>query len=519
MISAEHIRKLQRNPVVHIEKVQGCQTLTPYQRQICQDIADNNLVAISACHDVGKTFLMSKIALWFGSVFPRCKIITTAPTWTQVELLLWSEIRAGWASSKLPLGGRMLQTEWKIDDDWFAVGLSPRDDADSSGGGQGKTSGFQGFHAPYILIIFDEATAISVKRWIQAQGMMTSANVRLVAIGNPTTKNSEFYKCFQSRLWKKIHITCFDSPNLIANGITSLELLRAEVQIVKEMNDQEAQARMRAYKVVMPALLTLAWVVDRALTWGIEHPLFISKALGEFPDEDDSTLISLGAVERSQARPAIMNSGQMVGLGVDVARYGDDSSVLTSIWGNVVQKPKVKVKKDITEISGETVREINRLVAMGAEPSLIHVGIDGTGLGAGVVDCVKEAKRTRSFPDQVTIHEVHFGQGFDYIGESDSAKRRIEELQKLYSNRKAKLFVELATDLKEDLVLPSEAVYQEELPTLMGKFDSKGRHVMEPKEDYRDRTGRSSPDHADSLAIANEMRKMESNAVGVIRVV
>src|SRR5271154_1265127 len=100
MLSIEDFKKFQRNPVAYIETVQGVSTLTPYQRQLCQDIVDNKLICIKACHDVGKTFLMAKIVLWFGSVFPRSKIITTAPSWPQVELLLWSEIRAGWAASK-----------------------------------------------------------------------------------------------------------------------------------------------------------------------------------------------------------------------------------------------------------------------------------------------------------------------------------------------------------------------------------------------------------------------------------
>lgn len=514
MNQTELLRTLQQHPIGHVERIQGVKSLTGYQKKILTAVATHNQVAIAACHDVGKTFTMAKAVLWFGSVFPKCKIITTAPSWMQVELLLWSEIRAGWNSSKVPLGGRMLTTEWKIDDDWFAVGMSPKDDADSSGGGQGKSSGFQGFHAPYILVLFDEATGVPSKRWIQAQGMMTSANVRFIAIGNPTTKNCEFYRCFQSRLWHKIYITCFDSPNLIANGITDLPKLRSEVDSIRAMTDDQAQERIRSYRVVAPSLLTLTWVVERALTWGMDHPLFISKALGGFPEEDDSTLISLGTVEQSQARLADMRPGQRIGIGVDVARYGSDSSVITSIWGHGAMKPKKLVKRDTMEIAGATILEIDHLISLGASPHIISVGIDATGIGAGVIDSLNESLRSGRIPRGVQIHEVHFGQGFDY----EPSDRKREELQKLYTNRKAKIFVELAQDLKGDLCLSSDSAYVEELPTLIGGFDSRGRHVMESKEDYRARTGRSSPDHADSLAIANEMRKMTDGGVGVMRV-
>lgn len=515
MLNQNDLLKLQRNPVGHIEKIQGVSTLTEYQKKICREIAANNQVAISACHDVGKTYIMAKIALWFGSSFPRSKIITTAPSWPQVELLLWSEIRSGWASSKMPLGGRMLTTEWKIDDDWFAVGMSPREDADGSGGGQGTTSGFQGFHAPYILVIFDEATGVSTKRWIQAQGMLTSANVRFVVIGNPTTKNCEFYRCFQSRVWKKIHITCFDSPNLQANGIMGMETLKAEVERVRLMSDAQAQERLRSYKVVAGSLLTLSWVIERALVWGIDHPLFVSKVLGGFPEEDDSTLISLGTVEQAQARTSFMQLGQRIGIGVDVARYGDDNSVITSMWGPNVLRPKMLMKRDTMEIAGATIQEIDRLIEIKADPALISVGVDATGIGAGVIDSLLETQRGGQIHPAIQIHEIHFGQRFDYIKKD----REREEYDKLYANRKAKIFVELANDMKQEIVLPPEGIYSEELPTLMARFDSKGRHVMESKEDYRTRTGRPSPDHSDSLAIANEMRKLEGSGVGVIRVI
>lgn len=508
-------QNLRSDPAAHIEQIQGVSTLTEFQTRIAREIAAHDRIAISACHDVGKTFLVSKMVLWFGSVFRGSKIITTAPTWTQVEHLLWSEIRAGYSNSKIRLGGRMLTTEWKIDSDWFAIGLSPKDDADTSGGGQGATSGFQGFHAPYILVIFDEATGVPSKRWIQAQGMLTSANVKFVAIGNPTTKNCEFFKCFQSRLWRKIYISCFDSPNLQANGIFNISDLEKELNVLRELSEEKAFERIKSYKVVVPALITLSWVVDRAFVWGLKHPLFISKVLGQFPDEDDSTLIPLGVVENAQRRLPPPKSNGRCGIGVDVARYGSDKSVITSILGDQVMPSRVMVKKDTMEIAGQTVREIDDRIKAGTYPSLISVGVDATGIGSGVVDSLLESQRNGIIHREVTIVEVHFGQGFDYI--RDETER--EECKGLYINRKAKLYVELASDLKNALCLPEDSVYLEELPTIVSEYDSKGRHVIESKEDYRDRTGRSSPDHSDALAIANEMRKQLSPSAGVIRVI
>lgn len=506
--------RLQSDPIYHIEKVQGVQTLEPYQRRACETILKNQFTAIRASHDLGKTWLLAKLVLWFGSSFPYCKIITTAPTWLQVEMLLWSEIRHGFNASKTHLGGRMLDTEWKVDNNWFAIGMSPRDDADSSGGGQGVTSGFQGFHAKHILIIFDEATGVPTKRWLQAHGMTTSANVRWVAIGNPTTKNCEFAKCFTSPTWAKVHLSCFDSPNLIANGITDMDKLKFEVDILRELGEEQARERMSNYKVVQESLLTLHWVVDRAMAWGFDHPLFQGKVLGNFPDEDENALFTLGDIEGAQRRTHAERPTDRWSLGVDVARFGTDRTVLTPLRGLNVLPSTMLVKRDTTQVSGECVKLCREAIKSGVSPERCAIIIDGTGVGAGVVDAVKEAQRHGQFSEKVEIREVHFGQGFDKLSESKDRDYAKEH----YVNLKAKMFVDLSSAIKTELSLPNLTAYSEELPTIPYFLDSKGKYFIESKDDYKKRTGLPSPDYSDALALANFGRTQVQSPVGVMRV-
>lgn len=514
MTDAEWLSKLQGDPCLHIEQIQGVSTLQPYQSVIAQAIASNRLTAIRAAHGVGKSWLLAHIVLWFGSSFPRSKIITTAPTFTQVESLLWSEIRAGYSASRFPLGGRMLNTDWKLDDDWFAIGLSPKDDADSESG-QGKTSGFQGFHAPHLLIVFDEATGVSEKRWIQAQGMLTSANVKMVVIGNPTSKSTAFYRCFKSPQWKKIKISCFDSPNVQANGIHNLEDLKAELGRLKEMGEEAALTAIEAYKVVHPALLTLQAVVDSAIKWGVDHPLFISKFLGEFPEEDENSLFTLGMIEIAQARMYYPKITDRFSIGIDVARFGGDRSVLTPIWGSQVYDPQALMKRDNTEVAGAAIKMLREYLERGVDPELATLIIDGTGVGSGVVDILKEQKRFGRIHHKVEIREIHFGQGFA----DERLDKEREYDAKHYANMKAKMIVRLSQDMKTTLALPSNGAYSEELPTILYFLDSKGRYVIESKDDYKERTGLQSPDYGDSLALANEGRYTQKQEVGQMRVI
>lgn len=496
----EAVRKFQTNPALFFEKILGVDSLEEYQRRVLETIAAHDRVAISACHDVGKSWTLARVVLWYVSCFPYCKVITTAPTFNQVKNILWSEIRSAYSRSKFPLGGKMNMTEWQVtpEGDWFALGFTPRNEL-SGESGQGTQSSFQGFHAPHVLLVFDEATGVPHNIWTMAEGILTSANVKFVAIGNPTSRNSEFFRCFQSPEWTKIHLNCFDSPNLRANGITTIEHLRSEVDKVRGMNDEEAKAHLNSYKIEKPYLLSPKWVVSMGLPrkWGLDHPLFVSKVLGEFPKDSDGTLIPLGSVEESFYRVVYPAASDRKTLGVDVARFGSDSTVLSALHGKKQTALKALVKKDTTEVVGEI---INFSREHGPFDVIV---VDETGVGGGVVDGLEEAKRAGRLPGNTEIRGVQFGSGVECDGH-DSCKH-VDCLKGKYVNLKARMFGLLRDDMKDTngITLLKEDVYLDELPTILYGFDSKGRMLIESKDDYKRRTGRKSPDHADSLALAN----------------
>ncbi len=446
---------------------------------------------------------MARIVIWFATCFPYSKVITTAPTYNQVKNILWSEIRAAHARALFPLGGKLNLTDWQLskEGDWFAIGFTPKNEL-TGGEGQGTQSSFQGFHAPYILVVFDEATGIAHNIWTMAEGLLTSDNVKFVAIGNPTSRNSEFYNCFRSAAWKKVYLTCFNSPNLIANGITDQTKLESEIDRVKAMPDAEAQAHMKTYEAPRPYLLSTKWVIASIIKWGMKHPLTVSKILGKFPEEGDNTLIPLGCVEAAQLRLYYPTASDRKIIGIDVARFGTDSTVLTAMHGLRVLKIKALAKRDTIEVSGEAQAfALECFPEYGAD---IYV-VDETGLGAGVVDTLRDAFKDIRLR-QPQVRGVQFGAGVECTGPNDCQHRDATECDKArFVNLKARMFGLLSDDLKhaDGMTLPDEAIYLEELPTILYGFDSKGRMVIESKEDYKRRTGRSSPDTSDSLALAN----------------
>lgn len=503
---SETLARYQTYPKQFFEEVLGVDTLEPYQDKVLSAIAKYSQVCIRATHSISKTYTLGRVVLWFFSCFHESIIITTAPTDRQVKKLLWGEIRNAHKTSKYPIGGRLLDKELVLGDKWYAIGFSTKDTGGTDK--EQKGSAFQGFHSKHVLIVFDEATGITPDVFKMAEGLLTSGYVvKWVCIGNPTTRNCKFFSLFGDPSWHEIHLSCFDSPNMIANGLTNKQKLEEEIERLLTMTDADALEEIESYKKPTPHLLTAQWVVSRVKKWGMEHPLSLSKAFGEFPIDDDDVIVKYSAVQKALQREYDIQQSDERCIGVDVARFGKDKSVITDLVGCKQVGVSRCSKRKTTEVSGRVVSTINDSEYKDRPTKVL---VDCTGIGAGVHDELIEAQDEGVIPKHVEIVEVHFGQGFTPL---DTDGRQVKEKKKedarLYVNVKAKMFKELGEDIESELDLLNESTYTEELPTIMYTYDSKGRVKIESKEEYKKRTSRQSPDDSDSLALANYGRHMD----------
>ena len=495
MTNAEILRNYRTNPNLWLTNVLQIDSLQDYHKQIALDVAKYDKIAIKAAHSLGKTWEMARLALWFFANYEDSIVITTAPTYRQVKTLLWGELREAYKKANPPLGGRLLDVELKMSDKHYAIGFSPQTKTTATKEQQG--SSFQGFHSKHVMIIFDEATGVTPDVWIMAQGLLTSgAIVKFIAIANPTTRNCTFFECFSSPEWKKITINCFDSPNLIANGITSKELLQDELDRLSILSDEKRIEEIQNYKKPVPYLLTAQFTIPYVLRLGMDHPLVLSKVFGEFPMTEDNVLVQYEDVDKAIKREPSKEKYHSRFIGVDVARFGADKTVISELTDFTQTHLEPIVKRNIPYVTGAVINLINNE----RHELPCTVAVDATGLGAGVYDLLVEKQREGSFSKKVNVVEVHFGGKPDLEG----ASKDEQEVDKTrYYNLKAKLFDLLGVDLKERISLMNEAAYYEELPSIQYKFDSRGRIVIESKKDYKVRTGRPSPDFSDSLALAN----------------
>jgi hypothetical protein len=153
-------------------------------------------MAIASGHGIGKSSFIGMLSTWAMSTHYDCKIVMTANTENQLltktvpEVSKWFKFavtnhwfKANATSIHSVVKGH--EKTWRLD----AVTWS-----------ENNTEAFAGLHNKnkIILLIFDEASAISDKVWDVAEGALTDENTIILwlVFGNPTRNTGKFKDCF-----------------------------------------------------------------------------------------------------------------------------------------------------------------------------------------------------------------------------------------------------------------------------------------------------------------------------------
>lgn len=455
------LERAQRDPVWWCENVLR---VKPWSKQveIMQSVRDNPRTAVRSCHGIGKSFTAGQIILWFLNAFAPSIVLSTAPTWRQVEKLVWKEVRASYARATAidgGLGGALLPASPELHivrDQWYAAGLSTND-----------PNKFQGYHEEHILVIVDEAAGVPEDIFEAIEGVLTSEHSRLLLLGNPTSIGGTFHKAFRGAGYHTIHIGAFDSPNFTAFGITPEDF---------PGNSWEEKITGR---LPNPKLITPEWAYDKFLKWGPDSPAYQARVLGNFPEAGDDTLIPLAWVEAAQARWLDVEPGEPIEIGCDVARYGSDETVIAIRRGGRVEPLLVYAQKDTMETAG-------LVKAAHAETSATAIKVDEIGIGAGVVDRLKELKCPAT--------------GVNVASAPVEPERFMNLRAELWWNLRERLDPNPRVN-PNPIALPPDDQLLADLTNVKYKIDSRGRIQLESKEEIKKRLGRS-PDRGDAVVLA-----------------
>lgn len=423
------------------------------QIEILKAIQEHRMVAVQSCHGPGKTYTASCAGAWWldsdthplGSAF----LITTAPSWSQVETILWRELRR--RRNKGNLSGRITRDcHWlmgetgtkRLDEteEIIGIGRKPQDyDEDT----------FQGIHARYLMAILDEANGIPEALWDSVLALATNKNCRILAIGNPDDPGSRFARvCKPGSGWHVIKISVWDVFKAI-----DLENIPEEV---------------------VEGLVSIEYVETARKEWGEGSPRWMSKVEGEFPDISDEFLIPPALIERCQQRDL---PGFSIGrYGADIARYGSDKSVIYRNRDGVIRLVEEWAKEDTMQSAG---RLANILKGHGAKRP--PANIDVIGVGSGVYDRLRE-QRLNVAPYQGSQRAVN---------------------PEKFKNRRSESWWTFKELMDADLIDldPADDTLAAQLGSIKWGTDSAGRIYVETKDDMAAR-GLPSPNHADAAIMS-----------------
>ena len=470
------------DPVFFVEHALGHKTWGK-QREIMESVRDHEWTAVRACHGASKTFTAAEITTWFLECFLHSKVITSAPTFSQVKNLLWTEINSIYKNSRIELAGNCMVTQIRTDEpDHFALGFSTD-----------KPARAEGWHAPEILFIFDEAKGISPWLWDSVEGLMTGGFVRwlIISTTDGVQVGEPFYKAFMDKdsEWNRIHIEAIDTPYFTEEKFQYIDVdpkdigkFQRKYMDPKDVNIQIASPRF----------------VERAeKRWGKDSVLYLTKIKGEICDQASDTIIKLSQVIRmfeNSRDPEFSDVGQEE-VGVDVARGGADDSVFIGRKGLKINGVRVIPSSELPEKS-RLVYLADQLCEFVGFKKHVRIKIDDTGVGGGLTDIMEDrgynivpinfqmkANEEDDYPN--AISEMWFNVASDVQNISCPENPETERLQ-----------IELVNRKREDL-------------------DNRGRRVVESKKKYRDRTGLQSPDMADAFLLAFYERTTDDVFIGI----
>lgn len=421
-------------------------THTPEIMSVAEHVRDHEETYVKSGNGTGKTHGCASIDLWFLFSFENSIVLLTAPTERQVREILFSEIGRQYRKY---LGGEMTYLKIDIDENWKMIGFTARESTDH----EKMAARMQGFHAQHMLVHFDEAPGVHPAFWKAKDRVLTGVHVRFLAVGNPTSPSGDFYDgCLRH---KAITISCLSHPNVISG------------------------------KEIIPGAVTRQWVEARREEWGESSPLFKSCVLGEFPDEGEDTLIPLSqltsAVEKDDFEIRVHD---IKALGVDVARFGNDSTVLITKHGRNTKPGISFTGKDLNW----TIAKIKELDEIEKHDVIL---IDDVGVGGGVTDALKgwtrksDGKSPRIIPVNVAESPIGF---FDNVE---------------FENLKAELAWLLKFDFQRgEIKISDEGRIISDTAAIKYDYTPRQKIAIRSKEWMR-RKGLKSPDWFDALVLAN----------------
>lgn len=322
-----------------------------------------------------------------------------------------------------------------------------------------------------MLYIIDEASGVKDAVFEPVLGSLSTPDAKLIMCGNPTQLSGFFFDSHNKN--RSIYHT------FKVSGENSKRVSKEYIQMIIDM-------------------------------YGLDSDVYRVRVAGEFPKAMPDSFIQLDWVENCSHKKTTKNYPTLrIDIGVDVARYGDDETVINTMFDKTYQQPfEILHHNDTMQVTGAIVQKIENLrVKFIGIP--IHIKIDCDGLGVGVYDRLKEIKKQKNW-STVKLYECHFG--------AAGGKNKQEEPVE-YSNSTGLMWGLLREKLRRHEI---ELIYDDKQITQLSnrkyRINSDGKIELERKEEMKKR-GLTSPDRGDSLVLSLYEPKINKISFGYNKIV
>jgi len=399
-------------------------------------IRDHDRVAYRAGRKVSKTTGAAAAAIWWS--MRGGKVLVTAPTAATLKDPFWLELET--LLGRLPHPPHVpLQptTPIRMPNHGRIVGRQAQ-----------KRENLQGPSGADSLYIIEEASGVR-REIVEAIEGNVAGGGKILMIGNPTMLSGPYYDAFHApgTRYHQIHLSSRDSPN------------------VKED------------RIVIPGLAIKEWIEEQEEKHGADSPFVQIHIDGEFPTTGANSVIPLALVEAAERRHPTTTGDGTLTLGVDVARSGNDESVIQPVRGKRALDP-TGYRNQTGPTLGRHVITTATNLRQGQEH--VTVNVDVIGVGASAYDYLVENAPEWIHTNPINVAEAATAEGYHRL--RDQIAFAVREW------------------IEAGGAIPHHPELRTDLIALTYEFTSSGKYKVASKEDLRETLARS-PDYGDALAL------------------
>lgn len=435
----QKLREWREHPAQMVRELWGVRP-DPWQEEALEAYPHVARLALKACKGPGKTAVLAWIAWNFMLTRRHPMIGATSVNGDNLRANLWTEL-ARWRSgcelleslfemTKTEIFSREHRATWKLEARTWAK------DADATQIG----NALAGVHAKYVMWLGDESGDYPDAIMPVMEGIFAGSplEAHIIQAGNPLKLAGPLYRACTSAaaLWRVIEIT-------------------------GDPDDPKRSSR-----------ISIEHAREQIAQYGRDNPWVLVNIFGQFPPSSVNALLGPDDLSRAmgrQYRDSDIGHAARV-LGVDVARFGDDASVVFPRQGLIASMPQVWRNVDTFQGAGGVAAK-----ARDWKADAVFIDESG-GYGAGWIDAMRQLG--------------HQPIGVQFAGRPNDMR---------YANKRAEMYFLMADWIKSSGCLPQVPELTQALTQITYSFQ-RDRLLLEDKAQLKTRIGLS-PDHADALAL------------------